>query len=123
MFSQPLTLDWTDVPTAFQYRVYWGLTEDTPMLLGTSSTSSLVFPQNQLKAGTRIFWRVQAVNGLGASESSVFQFRTQSIAPTRVADHIVRRLQMTAAERTASDYDNNGVVNISDLVTNINRQE
>ena len=124
-FDEPLILNWRDmIGENNVYQVFWGLGADAPNLLGESQQSFLVAPTALLKAGTRYYWRVEVDGSLGQSTSVTDTFRTQSIDASRLADQIVGLAPgLTPPELTASDYDDDGVIRVNDLVINLNRRE
>ena len=122
-FVSDLVLDWADVAGATRYRVYWGLTPETPIFLGEVTSSVATIPSAALKAGTEYYWSVVAVSNIGATPSAPQSFRTQAIPPARIAETLIGASPgLTAAERLASDYDQDGQITPADLVTNVNRQ-
>lgn len=123
-FSQPVTLDWSEDSRADVYRVLWGFNNPPVNLLETTTESQSALPSTVQKAGTRIFWRVEATNELGTKPSLISQFRIQNVDRDRFLNALLGESPgLSAEEREAVDYDEDGQVLINDLITNVNRTQ
>ena len=122
--EQPFMLEWAGLEGGDGYEVFLGVMDEPVRSLGRVQGMSMILDGSILKAGTRYHWRVDSLDGIYRSESSQSTFRTRVIPAARLANEILGVSPgLDPSEQQMSDYDNNGAVEINDLVINVNRQE
>jgi hypothetical protein len=82
--STSLTLEWTSVSGASQYKVFFGSNVNNLPLYMTVSAPTLRAPVYNLNPGTTYYWQIEAIVGGNTATSTKFAFTTpgsQSFAP------------------------------------------
>ncbi|MCE5228041.1 S8 family serine peptidase [bacterium] len=118
-FNQP-ALYWEKIKGATKYQVFFGTSADSLALLGETTNNYYVVPQ-VLKAGRRYYWAVRAFNSVGAGDvGSAVSFKTATVDPAAIGRHIIGKSSLMTSEKTAVDYNNDGMITIDELVTDVN---
>ncbi len=123
-FDGTASLTWNAIAGAERYQVFLGRSADLLSFYDESTDPSLSPALGDLKAGLTYFWQVRAINALGAGELGPVQsFRVRPVDPARVANQVVGTSPgLDEAEMQAADYNNDGAIKVTDLVTAINNQ-
>ena len=75
------TLSWNATPEATSYDVYFGTTNNPPLVTNTTSTS---YSPGTLTANATYYWRVVAKNSADSASSTTRSFTTQAAPPAPV---------------------------------------
>jgi subtilisin family serine protease len=124
-FRNPPALGWGETPGSTSYEVFLGTSPDKMVKIQETSTNVGLLPVSPpLKADTIYYWKVLALNALGATASGISQFRTVAVDPGQIARQVIEIPGgLTVVEQQAVDYDEDGRVTIRDLIEAVNRKK
>lgn len=91
-FSAPILFTWNVVPGAIYYRLQISDREDfLQVLLDTSKIPIIGIKINSLPSGTKLYWRVKAVNSIGESAWSIVRnLTTMAVIPGNITLNLPR---------------------------------
>lgn len=116
-------LKWAAVSGATSYEVFLGTSAGSMTLLGTATTNLFVITPRVLKAGKTYYWSVRAFNSVGAGNpASTCAFKTATVDPAKVAGYILGNASaLLTSEKSAVDYNDDGMITIDELVYDVNK--
>ncbi|RRN77403.1 hypothetical protein EIM50_19805, partial [Pseudoxanthomonas sp. SGD-10] len=110
--SGGVTLSWTGSDNTTNYKVYFGETEESLALIAEQSSKS--YSVNNLTAGNRYYWRVDAVNEKGVATGDVWNFRVMPEIPNGLVGHwsFDDILENGSQVTDVSPYENHGALGL-----------
>jgi fibronectin type 3 domain-containing protein len=123
-FTLSTPLSWNPVENAQNYQVYWDTNPTPATLLAETTGTTIQTPSILVKAGVKYYWRVVAVNNYGSTSSDTWIYQAPMVDPDRIALYLVGNgSALSADEQQAVDYNNNGKVEIDDLIMAIKQSQ
>ena len=101
VFGPVPLLSIAEITGATSYQLYWGRTSGTLQLAGTSETSVFAAPDD-LPAFGKIFWRIDALNGVTSTQGSLNNFEFIQMAATMVVEATPNQISVNDGIMTAS---------------------